>query len=138
MNALILTLIEEPANSKQVMDCLKESGHEVRVVDCFVKAKTHLLSQRFDLIVSDVHLENGGNVFDFLSYVKSNELTSEIPFALFSLRPTPKAKYLADGVRMAAHALGADEYIEMEDFDRARFQDRVNSLLVRKLNLHWS
>jgi CheY-like chemotaxis protein len=129
MAALILALLEEHDNSKQVKDCLEPSGHQVFVVDTFVKAKALLKTQNIDLIISDVHLENGGSVFDFLRWVKKAERTAEIPFVLFSSKPSPVAKYLADGVRTASRMLGAIKYIEMDSFDGAQFREHINGLL---------
>src|SRR5579883_2628439 len=111
MAALILALLEEHDNSKQVKACLESCGHEVFVVDTFVKAKALLKTQNIDVIISDVHLENGGSVFDFLRWVKKLERTADIPFVLFSAKPSPMAKYLADGVRTSARMLGAAKYI---------------------------
>ncbi len=99
MAALILALIEKHDNSLQVKACLESCGHQVFVVDSFRKALDLLRVQKIDLIISDVHLENGGSVFDFLRLVKKGQWTCEIPFVLFSSQPTPMAKYLADGIR---------------------------------------
>ncbi len=132
MAALILALLEEHTNAEQVKTCLEDCGHEVYVVKNFVKAKAHLKSHGADLIISDVHLENGGDVFDFLRWVKKNEKTSSIPFVLFSSQPTPIAKLLADGVRTTARILGAAKYIEMEIFNAAEFIDHIHSVLPKE------
>lgn len=132
MSSLILGLLEEHNNSSQVKACLEECGHEVFVVDTFARALALLSIKTIDLIISDVHLENGGSVFDFLRAVKMGQQTSEIPFVLFSSQPTPMAKYLADGIRTTARHLGAVTYIEMEVFDAAQFQERINSVLSRQ------
>lgn len=129
MSALILALLEGEDNTNKVKSCLEDAGHEVFVVDTFAKAVILLSSQKIDLIISDVHLENGGSVFDFLRLVKKGERTCVIPFVLFSLQPTPTAKYLADGVRMAARSLGAVKYIEMETFDAREFREQINMSL---------
>jgi CheY-like chemotaxis protein len=129
MAALILALLEEHDNSKQVKDCLEFCGHEVFVVDTFVKAKALLKTQNIDLIISDVHLENGGSVFDFLRWVKNLKRTADIPFILFSAKPSPMAKHLSDGVRVSARLLGAAKYIEMDAFDATLFQQHINGLL---------
>ncbi len=57
MAALILALLEEHTNARQVKACLEECGHEVFVVDTYVKALALLRDQKVDLIISDVHLE---------------------------------------------------------------------------------
>jgi CheY-like chemotaxis protein len=132
MAALILALLEEHSNAEQVKTCLEECGHEVSVVNNFVKAKALLSSRGADLIISDVHLENGGDVFDFLRWVKKNQKTSSIPFVLFSSQPTPTAKFFADGLRTTARILGAAKYIEMEIFDAAEFRDHIHSVLPKE------
>jgi CheY-like chemotaxis protein len=129
MAALILALLEDHDSANQVKACLEDSGHSVFVVNSFQKALALLSAKKIDLIVSDVHLENGGSVFDFLRAVKKGQWTCEIPFVLFSLKPTPLAKYLADGIRTTARHLGAIKYIEMETFDAAQFQEQINVLL---------
>ncbi len=129
MAALILALLEKQDRSPQLTDCLEECGHRVFVVDTFVKAKNVLRHQKVDLIVSDVHLENGGSVFDFLRWVKKSEPTCEIPFVLFCAKPSSRAKYLADGVRTSARMLGAAKYIQMDNFDPVAFQAHISDLL---------
>jgi CheY-like chemotaxis protein len=129
MATMILALLEEHENAKQVKDCLEDCGHKVIVVDTFVKAKALLKIQKIDLIISDVHLENGGNVFDFLRWAKKDTATSDIPFVLFSNKPSPTAKYLSESVRISARMLGAVQYLEMDAFDAAIFQGHINALL---------
>jgi CheY-like chemotaxis protein len=101
----------------------------VIIVDSFALAITVLREQSIDLIISDVHLENGGSVFDFLKSVKSKPLLALIPFVLFSLEPTKVAKYLADGVQTAARVVGAAKYISMDEFDAAKFIEEIEELL---------
>ncbi|MEW6505783.1 MAG: hypothetical protein AB1457_17630, partial [Chloroflexota bacterium] len=74
MVALIIALLEHLEQHAQVEDCLSEAGHAVLLVDSFSKAMVALQEQSIDLIISDVHLENGGSVFDFLKWVKSNPI----------------------------------------------------------------
>jgi CheY-like chemotaxis protein len=132
MSALILALLEDEVNANQVTKCLEAYGHEVFVVDTFAVAINYLDTHKIDLILSDVHLENGGNVFDFLRRVKKDTKTNHIQFVLYSLGPTPLAKYLSDGVRTSARYLGAVKYIEMKTFDAVDFSGQINDLLPRK------
>lgn len=129
MVTLIIALMEHPEQHAQVADCLSETGHAVCVVDSFAKAMEALQEQSFDLIISDVHLENGGSVFDFLKWVKSNPALNPIPFVLLSLQPTPMAKYLADGVQTAARTFGAAKYISMDKFDSTVLAREIAELL---------
>lgn len=130
MVALILGLLEEGENSQQVVSSLTKAGYRVHAVDTFTKAVA-IFEQphEIDLIISDVHLENGGNVFDFLKWIRRNPLTSKIPFVLFSFKPKKLAQYLEDGVNTSARMLGADLYITMEHFDSDEFNKSIEALL---------
>jgi len=132
MAALILALLEEHQNALQVKDCLEGVGHDVVIADTFSQAIALLETKKIDLVISDVHLENGGNVFDFLRRVKKGQSTCKIPFVLFSSQPTPLAKYLADGIRTTARLLGAVVYIEMETFEAAQFSEHINSFITQQ------
>lgn len=129
MVARILALLEHPDHVIQVRDCLEHAGHEVEVVDSFTRATESLSDCSFDLIMSDVHLENGGSVFDFLRWTKSQRHLQAVPFVLFDLRPTEMSKYLTDAVRTSARALGAARHITMDTFDC----HRLNTLVVELL-----
>jgi CheY-like chemotaxis protein len=129
MGALILALLEHPAQNAEVIACLQETDHELVVVNGFADAQAVLEELTFDLIVSDVHLENGGTVFDFLKWVKGRAELRPIPFVLLSLHPTARAKYLADGVQTTARILGAAKYIAMEKFDGLVFAKEIRELL---------
>lgn len=132
MSALILALMEDQQHASEVSRCLEDEGHAVHIVDSFTKATQSLRVHPFDLILSDVHLENGGNVFDFLKWVKSRDSSQHIPFVLLSVQPTPLAKYLSDGVRTSARMLGAAKYVCMEKFDPALFSNEMADLLHGK------
>jgi len=129
LHALILALHEDPKNSVDVSKCLEESGHSVILVKTFTEAIRIVQEKHVDLIISDVHLENGGNVFDFLRWVRKNPASKETPFVLFSSTPTPVAKYFEDGLKTTARMLGAAMYISMEIFDAKEFRKKIDSLL---------
>jgi CheY-like chemotaxis protein len=84
VRALILALHEDDENSHQVAESLKQCGHKVIQCKKFTYAISVLQAQQVALIISDVHLENGGNVFDFLRWAKRNPSTKDTPFVLFS------------------------------------------------------
>ncbi len=129
MTALIIALLETKEQSDLICNCLKKAGHEVSLVENFSKAKTVLKRGPCDLILSDVHLQNGGNVFDFLKWVKSNAQLKPVPFVLMSIEPTAMAKYLGDGVQYAARLLGAAKYISMEKFDPIVLMNELEEFL---------
>lgn len=117
MTAKILITMEHEKQRKLIGDCLEGVGHEVVKVDTFHNAMEFLRKTTFDLIISDVHLQNGGSVFDFLRWVKGDPNMCATPFVCFSAEPPEIGKYLSDGVRTAARALGAARYVSMTDFD---------------------
>ncbi len=129
MGTQILVLAEGPESAQQVVDSLSKSGHTVVVASNFTEAINILQRQHFSLIISDVHLVNGGSVFEFLRWVKKHPTLNSTLFALFSLQPTPMAKYLEDGIKTASRVLGASIYITMECFDSEKFREQVDSLL---------
>ncbi len=133
MNALILVLHENDENSLQVAESLERSGHKVLQSKNFSHALQILQNQYVDLIISDVHLENGGSVFDFLRRVRKNPCTKDTPFILFSSKPTSQAKFLEDGLRTTARILGASMFITMQTFDADEFCKQINSLLTVEL-----
>jgi hypothetical protein len=67
--------------------------------------------------------------FYFLRWVKGDPHMREIPFVCFSAEPPEIGKYLADGVRTAARALGAARYISMEHFNGKLFRQEIEWLL---------
>ena len=117
MTAKSLVTMEHEEQRNLIGDCLEGVGHEVTKVDTFHNAMEILRSRDFDLIISDVHLQNGGSVFDFLRWVKGDPHLVSTPFVCFSAEPKEVGKYLSDGVRTAARSLGAARYITMETFD---------------------
>jgi len=129
MVALIIALLEHTEHATAVKECLTEAGHEVEIVTSFPDAMTLLSLRKFDLIISDVHLENGGTVFDFLRWVKARQRFREIPFVLVTVSPNDTAKYLSDAVRTAARLMGAAKYISMEKFDTEFLRNEIAELL---------
>jgi CheY-like chemotaxis protein len=127
--ARILTLLERHEESHEVNKNLVQSGHQVVVTRTFAEAIAVLQEMPFDLIISDVHLENGGSVFDFLRWVKLNPTSEATPFVLFDTKVTPVGKYLEDGLRTTARILGAARYIAMDPFNTDDFCRQIDSLL---------
>jgi len=122
----ILALIEVDERANQVVESLKLPGHNVVACSNYKDAIGLIENTSFALIISDVHLENGGSVFDFLRWAKRNPLTCDTPFVLYSCNPTSTARYLEDGVRCSARLLGATEYIVMDNFDSNDFRRRIS------------
>jgi hypothetical protein len=129
--------MEHDSHAQLIKKGLEAAGHDVAIVDCFSKAKTLLESrcgtangqQVCDLIISEVHLGNGGSVFDFLKWVKDDPRLNAIPFVLLSLEPSDLAKYLSDGLRVAARFLGAATYISMDTFDAVLLNEELSIFL---------
>jgi len=133
MCAQILALHEQDETSQEVVQSLNSIGHNVVLAETFAEAIDILQGLHvIDLIISDVHLENGGNVFDFLRWVKKNPTSvGGTPFVLFSFEPSKMAKHLEDGLRTSARMLGAAKYIAMDCFDAAEFRKQIDALLPK-------
>jgi CheY-like chemotaxis protein len=127
--AQILALLEHDDNSQLVIESLERSGHDIIRATNFKDAIEFLQNRSVALILSDVHLENGGNVFDFMVWTNRNPLTITTPFVLFSNHPTPLAKHLEDGVRTTARLLGAAAFITADNFNSGEFRRQIDSLL---------
>jgi len=128
----ILALLENDSNSLQVVNCLENSGNQVTVCRNY-KAAIEKLSKpsNVDLVISDVHLENGGNVFDFLRWVrKEGSALASTPFVLYSYQPSPIAKHLEDGLRTTAKLLGAAHFISCDVFDD-EFVNEIEGLMLQ-------
>lgn len=117
MNALVIALMEDPQQACTIKSCLHEAGHTVIVVETFLEDRVALLEGHCNLILSDVHLQNGGNVFDFIKWCKREPHLKPIPFVLLSVAPPETAKYLSEGVRVAARMFGAAKYISLSKFE---------------------
>jgi hypothetical protein len=129
MSAAILALLERPEHSEEVVGSLKLSGHSVIACKNFADAMCILRNNQVSLIISDVHLENGGNVFDFLRWVKQSPLNHDTAFVLFSCTPTPLAKYLDDGLKTSSRLLGATKYMAVDRFDAETFRKQIDLIL---------
>jgi CheY-like chemotaxis protein len=128
--ARILALLEDDATARQVIESMLLSGHSVVVSKSFREAIEMLKNTPVDLILSDVHLQNGGGVFDFLKWVKKFPSTRDTPFVLFNVQPSKLAKYLEDGVRTTGRLMGAARYIALENFDADEFRQQIGSVLA--------
>jgi CheY-like chemotaxis protein len=129
MSANILVTMEHDKERDAIANCLENVGHKVVKLDTFHKAMDSLRKCDYDLMVTDVHLQNGGSVFDFLRWVKGDPHMKNTPFVCFSSDPPLPGNYLSDGVRTAARSLGAARYISMEKFDAAAFMREIEWLI---------
>jgi CheY-like chemotaxis protein len=132
MAAKILALLKHAEAMKLIADSLEDFGYQVFKADKFQDAMAILRQREVDLIIGDVHLQNGGSIFDFLRWVKGDPHMRTVPFVCFSSEPVEVARYLSDGVRTAARALGAARYITMEKFDRAAFLGEIEWLVPQQ------
>lgn len=128
----ILALLQHPEAMELVASTLEDFGHIVYKADKFQDAMDILRQRDVDLIIGDVHLQNGGSIFDFLRWVKGDPHMRGVPFVCFSTEPAETPKYLADGVRTAARALGAAKYMTTEKFDSVAFRTEIEWLLPQE------
>jgi CheY-like chemotaxis protein len=131
VDVLILKLHERDGHghSPKVADSLTQSGYNLISCQNFNDPINVLKETHIDLIVSDIHIRNGGTVFDFLRWVKRNPATRHVPFVMFSSEPASSSKYEEDGLRTSARGLGASLYITMDMFESDKFRQEISSLL---------
>ncbi|MBK9773531.1 MAG: hypothetical protein IPP57_22410 [Candidatus Obscuribacter sp.] len=84
MSANILALLEHPEPMRLIGGCLEHFGHTVLKANNFATAMDILRQREVDLIIGDVHLQNGGSIFDFMRWVKGDPHMHGIPFVCFS------------------------------------------------------
>jgi CheY-like chemotaxis protein len=126
MDARILVTMEHPEQATLIGNSLEHYGHRVVKAATFHDSMEVLRNSAVDLIISDVHLQNGGSVFDFLRWTKGDPHMHGIPFVCFSAEPPELGKYPSDGVRTAARALGAARYLTMSILTQLHFATRLN------------
>lgn len=127
MTPIVLLLQEKDENVANIRASLPECAFvRVRTVD---EAVPLLDSHVFDLIVSAVHLEFDGSVFDFLRFAKSNPKTADVPFLFYCSLSSRFARSVRDGLEIASLSLGAEKYITMEKYDR----DKLRAEFVKYL-----
>ena len=81
--ASILVVDDSPINLALIHSTLAPSGYRIRTVESVAQAVSELVKNKFDLIVSDLHM-NPENGLDFLRQVKANPAARSIPFFIFS------------------------------------------------------
>jgi len=120
MLASVLALQEKDENLVNILDSLPDC--ETEIVCTVHDALAALDRKTFHLIISAVHLEHDGSVFDFLKSVRDNQFTKHTPFVFYCSRTTSFARSVRHGLQIAARTLGADRYITMEYYDRAHLR----------------
>ena len=128
--ARVVALIENQEMADSLRHCLSDHGCELSLAYSFDSAKALIAEQGCDLIISEVHLENGGSVFEFLEFAKSLPNSSEIPFVLLSVKPSKVANILRDSLLFTASQLGAAKYVSMEEFDCESLVHELRDYLV--------
>ena len=93
-----------------------------------------LYTCKFDLIISRVFLKEQC-MFDLLNAVKSSPQLKDIPFVCFVGVQSRIARASTHWLRSMAKSLGADGYVELEEFSRAGTCDykRLRETLERFL-----
>lgn len=130
MLARVLVLQEKDENVANILTVLPDC--EIVTVQTVDRALGLLERQEFQLIISAVHLEYDGSVFDFLKEAKRNPITKRIPFVFYCARTSTFARSVRHGLQIAARTLGADKYITMESFDPERLRAEFLQLLFAR------
>lgn len=130
MSFEILTLVESHQRWPRIISSLSRCGHNALLVDRYCDA-IFLLNQsiKCDLIISDVHLQNGGDVFDLLRWVRTSSDRADLPFIMLNCEPTLNARYLDETIRTTARLLGVSLYVTQEKFDSDELVGKIDMLL---------
>ncbi|HEY9790221.1 MAG TPA: hypothetical protein V6D22_07475 [Candidatus Obscuribacterales bacterium] len=112
--AQILILEEEAGPAMPLRNSL-QCHHQLHFVDDSLDAMRLLRTEKIDLIISRVHLDNS-NLFEFIKTAKREPSTRNIPFLCFCEEETNAAKFLDGHVEHAAILCGADKYLVLERF----------------------
>lgn len=112
--ARILILEDEPSWNASLLRSLK-GYHELVVVGSSSAALQILDEQRFDVIITRVHLKND-NVFVFLKDLKANPALAGVPVICFCGVRSRVANISNDALDKATKLYGANAYIALEDF----------------------
>ncbi len=116
-----------------IRECLNGIA-QVHTVLSYQDAMAKLRLEIFDLIVTDLHLQNEGiikDVLDFLRWVKGDAAIRKTPFVCFSNGDFSDTSQAQDEVRATARYLGASRYICMENFNASVFAQEIQWLLLR-------
>jgi CheY-like chemotaxis protein len=128
MVSRVLVLQEKPENIANIQDALPDC--ELVVVNTVDKAYERLSHGVYHLIISAVHLEYDGSVFDFLKLAKGHPTTRNVPFVFYCSQSSTFARSVRDGLQIAARALGAEKYITMELYDCCELRDQFLEFLL--------
>lgn len=124
----VLVLQEKSENVFNIRDSLPEC--DIHLFDHVNQALQSIaIEDNYDLIISAVHMEHDGSVFDFLKAVKSHSRFQHIPFVFYCSRSSTFARSVRHGLQIAAQALGADHYITMERYDKDTLRQELLAVL---------
>lgn len=126
--ARILVLQEMEQNIINIKKALLPRGHELIIVRRELEALQKLQTEKIDLIISAVYLENS-DVFDFLKAVKHSQSSKRIPFVMYCSAISSFARSVRGGLQIAAESLGVDLYVTMEQFDAKKLADQIEGCL---------
>lgn len=87
-------------------------------------------TSKVDVVLAALHMEEASS-FDLLREMKANDKLCGITFMFCCLQPSQFTKTTADGIRVAARALGAEEVIVQEVFDAKALNERITWALYK-------
>jgi CheY-like chemotaxis protein len=131
LNFKMLVAVRYLEQGSLIGECLNGTA-QVHTVLSYQEAMAKLRLEVFDLIVTDLHLQNDGiitDVLDFLRWVKGDAAIRKTPFVCFSNGDFSNIGQAQDEVRATARYLGASRYICMENFNAPVFAQEIQWLL---------
>lgn len=120
------------------MEAVLFDNYKATFVVTFENAKTLIDKRAFDLILCNAHFSESHSL-ELLQYVRKSRLNSGTPFLLVRALETPFRAAVNKSIDLAAHELGADQYIDFATLVRkmqakdmiAYVQQAIETLLER-------
>ena len=110
----ILILQDEPSWNDSLKRCL-QGHHELVVIHSSSGALKALHSEKFDAIISRVHLKDD-DVFQFVQDLKSDPALAHIPVICFCGLRSRVANIANSALDKVSRSLGANAFLSLEDF----------------------
>ena len=130
----ILALKDRPEYAIALKQLIELHGYELITVSTTGAAVLVLQSQRVDMIVVAIHLEEG-NVFEFIRTIRldPDAKIACLPIICLNLDPQLHAPRMNEHLKNSAKSLGANQFITMEPFDPNVLWLEIEKFLPRLL-----
>jgi CheY-like chemotaxis protein len=128
MAAHILILYTLPEGADLLLNSLRSTEYITILVNNVDAALENLKTKPIDLIISQVHLKEASS-FEFLTIVKKDPQSCNIPFIFLRTSHSQMAKRLDEILASAANIIGGAEYITVDETNTEDLRNKVENCL---------